>query len=73
MSHASKVIIDLDRIDGANINLMGAQAILKIIECHLCEDGPIVELSNTVIAEALHGAGLLLDASRESLNGGDDE
>jgi hypothetical protein len=73
MSRTSKINIDLDRIDGANINLMGARAILRIIESTFCEDDPIVKLGDVVIAEALHGVGLLLDAARDSLNGGDDD
>ena len=73
MSRTSKIKIDLDRIDGANINLMGARAILRIIESTFCEDDPVAKLSDVVIADALHGVGLLLDASRDSLNGGDDD
>lgn len=73
MSRNSKIKIDLDRIDGANINLMGARAILRIIESTFYEEDPVGKTSDVVIAEALHGVGLLLDASRDALNGGDDE
>ena len=69
MSRTSKIKIDLDRIDGANINLMGARAILKIIEGLFYEEDPADKVSDVVIAEALHGVGLLLSASSDSLNG----
>ena len=73
MSRTSKIKIDLDRIDGASINLMGGRAILRVIECSPYEENPAVKLGDGVIAEALHGVGFLLNTSKDFIDGGDDE
>ena len=72
MSHTPKLKIDVDRIDELNIHLMGAKAMLKVIEITLL-DGALDNLSNTVLGESLHGIGLLLNTAGDAVNGGENE
>jgi hypothetical protein len=61
--------ITLDQLDELNIHLMGAKAMLKVIEITMME-GALDDLSNTVLGESLHGIGLLLNAAGDAVKGG---
>ena len=64
--------ITLNQLDEANIHLMGAKAILKVLEIVATDEG-LSDVSGQTLGEALHGVGSLLAAAGNAINGGDDE
>jgi hypothetical protein len=64
--------ITLDQLDELNIHLMGARALLKVVEISVME-GALDDITNKVLGEALYGVGLLLNAAGDAVNGGEDE
>lgn len=59
--------ITLDQLNEANIHLMGAKAILKVLEIVATDEG-LGEVSGQTLGEALHGVGLLLDSVSDAVN-----
>jgi hypothetical protein len=61
--------ITLDQLDELNIHLMGARALLKVVEIGVME-GALDDINNKVLGEALYGVGLLLNAAGDAVKGG---
>ena len=65
-AQAKTVSIELETFDRGYIHLSCARALLKVIEINAeCDNA--IELSDHLIAESLHGIGLMLEAADEFL------